>query len=104
MNTRVVHLKRKGGRVVTDCDIYIGRRIARGGWMLPQSKWHNPFPITGTTTRAESIRLYEEYVKATPALMAALHELRGKRLGCWCKPLACHGDVLARLADETHNH
>jgi hypothetical protein len=25
---------------------------------------------------------------------------RGKVLGCWCAPKACHGDVLARIADE----
>jgi hypothetical protein len=36
-----------------------------------------------------------------PELMAALGEIRGKVLGCWCKPAACHGDVLARLADAT---
>ena len=35
-----------------------------------------------------------------PALLAALPELRGKRLGCWCAPQACHGDVLAQLADQ----
>lgn len=33
-------------------------------------------------------------------LVAALPELRGKRLGCFCKPGApCHGDVLARLVE-----
>jgi hypothetical protein len=31
--------------------------------------------------------------------MAALPELRGKKLGCWCKPGPCHGDVLAELAN-----
>jgi len=31
---------------------------------------------------------------------AALHELEGKTLGCWCPPRACHGDVLARLAAQ----
>jgi hypothetical protein len=34
-----------------------------------------------------------------PALIAALGELRGKVLGCWCKPALCHGDVLAEFAD-----
>jgi hypothetical protein len=24
-----------------------------------------------------------------------VHELAGKRLGCFCKPALCHGDVLA---------
>jgi Domain of unknown function (DUF4326) len=28
-------------------------------------------------------------------------ELKGKKLGCWCKPNACHGNVLIELADET---
>jgi hypothetical protein len=27
-------------------------------------------------------------------------ELKGKTLGCFCKPLACHGDVLAYIADS----
>jgi len=26
--------------------------------------------------------------------------LRGKILGCYCAPLACHGDILARIANE----
>jgi hypothetical protein len=31
--------------------------------------------------------------------MAALGELRGMDSACWCAPLACHGDVLLRLAN-----
>lgn len=31
----------------------------------------------------------------------AKQELRGKVLGCWCKPLDCHGDFLKAVADET---
>jgi len=33
------------------------------------------------------------------AILRGLDELRGKRLGCICAPHACHGDVLAELAD-----
>jgi hypothetical protein len=29
--------------------------------------------------------------------------LRGKRLGCFCKPLACHGDVIKEWLDEHPN-
>lgn len=29
-----------------------------------------------------------------------LLELKGKRLGCWCKPAPCHGDVLVELIEE----
>lgn len=33
-----------------------------------------------------------------PRTAAALPELAGKTLGCWCAPRPCHGDVLVRLA------
>jgi hypothetical protein len=32
--------------------------------------------------------------------MAALHELRGKDLLCWCAPGSCHADVLVELANR----
>ena len=42
---RVVHLRREKGKVVQDCDIYIGRACNMGGWRLPQSKWSNPYSV-----------------------------------------------------------
>lgn len=63
------------------------------------SKWGNPFVIGRHGNRAEVILKYEAWVKTKPHLLAALPELRGKVLGCWCHPEACHGDVLARLAN-----
>jgi len=72
-------------------DVYIGR----------PSKWGNPFLLRNEADRAAVIHQYEEWLRTQPNLLADLHELKGKRLGCWCKPSACHGDVLARLADMT---
>jgi Domain of unknown function (DUF4326) len=72
-------------------DVYIGR----------PSKWGNPFAIGKDGTREEVIAKYEQWIVSQPQLMAALPELRGKRLACWCAPLACHGDVLARLVEDT---
>ncbi|MBX6723654.1 MAG: DUF4326 domain-containing protein, partial [Dactylosporangium sp.] len=43
---------------------------------------------------------YEAWLRTRPDLMARLPELRGRVLACWCAPKPCHGDVLARLADE----
>lgn len=71
-------------------DVYIGR----------PSKWGNPFVIGKDGSREDVVRKYEEWIKEQPHLMAALPELYGKTLGCWCAPQACHGDVLARLAEE----
>jgi hypothetical protein len=70
--------------------VYIGR----GG------KWGNPFRIGGGTDRARAIELFRNWIVKQPKLMAALPELRGKRLVCYCHPLPCHGDVLAELVDR----
>ncbi len=69
--------------------VYVGR----------PSKWGNPFHIGNDGTRTEVIAKYRAYLLASPALMAALLELRGKVLGCSCFPLACHADVLAEYAN-----
>ena len=89
--TRVVHCKK------SEYDVYIGRSMHH----LPPSKWGNPFK---DGTREENIRDFEEYIRNSPELMASLHELKGKTLGCWCKPLNCHGDVLVELIEEQENN
>lgn len=71
-------------------DVYIGR----------PSKWGNPFAIGRDGDRQQVIAKFRAWVVEQPDLVADLHELRGKRLGCFCAPLACHGDVLAELADD----
>lgn len=80
-----------------DYDVYIGRG----------SKWGNPFShLDGTTaahkvaSRDEAVDRYEEWLMTQPELLASLHELQGKTLGCFCKPARCHGDVLARLVND----
>jgi len=84
---------------VEDFHIYIGR----------PSIWGNPFSHLPADrhiaefqceTREESIAKYEEWLKTRPDLIEkAKAELKGKILGCWCKPYACHGDILARIAN-----
>lgn len=70
-------------------DIYIGRG----------SKWGNPFEIGKDGTREEVIEKYRTYLLNKPELLKALPELRGKTLGCFCKPKPCHGDILVELLD-----
>lgn len=41
---------------------------------------------------------YEEWFWTTD-LIEDIHELKGKKLRCFCKPKRCHGDFLARLAN-----
>lgn len=93
----VVRIRRKGGRVVQDCDLYIGRSCTYGGWDLKKSKWANPFSVKSCGSADEACRKYREYVQNQPELMSCLGELSGKRLGCWCDPKPCHGHVLVDL-------
>jgi hypothetical protein len=91
MNTQfIVHCKKE------KFDVYIGR----------PSKWGNPFSqLPGSLanykvrTRKEAVECYAKWIENQPELMAQLHELKGKVLGCWCHPKECHGEVLVRLAN-----
>jgi hypothetical protein len=88
---RVIHCK--STEAVGADVVYIGR----------PGKWGNPFAIGRDGSREEVIHKYELYIKGRADLMAALGELEGKRLSCWCSPKACHGDVLAKLVGERRN-
>lgn len=79
--------------------VYIGRPMPARG--LPDEGWGNPFRIDETMSRDDAVAAYDEYVRARPHLVSRVQRvLAGKTLVCWCAPEACHGDVLARLADE----
>ena len=94
--TRVVNVRTVDGTY----DVYIGRG----------SIWGNPYThiyyadpahngVVLVSSREEAIERYEEWIETQPELLALLPTLKGKTLGCYCRPLACHGDVLARMAD-----
>ena len=92
-------------------NIYVGRNAGkytqRGGI---ESKWANPFicvdlDVAKTPWAVEDLmRCYEKYVRNHPILMNSLHELEGKKLGCWCKPGPCHGDVLLKIFTEKYGN
>jgi hypothetical protein len=81
-------------------DVYIGRG----------SVWGNPFthkPLADTkatfqvSDRQAAIEKYEEWIMTQPELLGQINKLKGLTLGCYCRPLPCHGDVLIRLANAT---
>lgn len=84
MPTTVANIKRR-----EPYDVYIGR----------PSKWGSPFSLRGFT-REEAVAKYRVWLLAHPDLLKDLHELKDKRLGCYCAPQLCHGDVLAELANK----
>lgn len=64
-----------------------------------ESKWGNPFHIGKDGTREEVIQKYRKWIVTQPILIASLEQLRGKKLGCVCKPENCHGDILVELIE-----
>lgn len=80
-------------------DVLIGR----------STKWGNPWFIGKKMTRAQVVRKHRKWIKGyirgpngiePPTKEEIIAELKGKRLGCYCYPLACHGEVLAEIANE----
>lgn len=71
--------------------VYIGR----------PSIWGNPYEIGRDGNRREVLARYEIYLELHSELREkAKAELKGKDLICWCAPLACHGDILLKIANE----
>ena len=90
--TRVVNIDKQtefAGLRSTPSYEYIGR----GAY------WGNPHSMfEAGETREEVIRKFKydfDYDKFIKIDVSRVHELAGKRLGCFCKPSPCHGDVLA---------
>ena len=82
----------------------IGRRPAADRVYVGQpSKWGNPFVIGRDGTRDKIIAKYRAWTVRQPTLLAALNELHGEYLVCWCAPEHCHAEVLVELAiDEIY--
>lgn len=98
--TRVVHLRKE------PYDVYIGR-AGRG----EQGYFGNPIQINHLCPECNRIhrdnssivKCYSVYFsrrfKKDSEFRQKVKALKGKRLGCFCKPKACHGDVLAFVAN-----
>lgn len=104
--TRVGHVRRD------EIDEYAGRgqngrhllsvRPTGRGWL------GNPFTVEDHG-REEAITLYRrafvDHLERNPEFRAAVKELAGSTLGCWCQALdedgpACHAEVVAEWADR----
>lgn len=68
--------------------IYVGRG----------SPWGNPFPIGNHVSRSREAVIERFRVEVLPHL--DLTPLRGKHLVCFCKPKACHADLLLEAANR----
>lgn len=97
MVTRVINIKKevefKGIKSTPNYE-YIGRG----------SYWGNPYSMfEDGDDRDEVIRKYKydfDFEKFPNKEKSEVFKLVGKKLGCFCKPATCHGDVLADFLNQ----
>lgn len=84
IQTTVVHCKQ------SPYDILIDRTTIFGN-PFPEWKWGREGCIQKHRT------YFYARLERDPEFKAKVLELEGKVLGCWCKPLLCHGDTIAEF-------
>ena len=93
MKTKVVNLRNE------KYDVYIGR-AGRG----QDGYFGNPFMLSAGQSRGASLDKYRAYfyerIKNDQEFRTKIHGLKGKTLGCFCKPHPCHGDIIAEYLDS----
>jgi len=106
INIRKANLKKLGYRdlehwLEDTTHVYIGRNMVFYVPGAVKSKWANPFTVK-KYGRDECVKMYREYILKNKELMAALPELEGKTMGCWCSAddESCHGNILVELVKD----
>ena len=119
-----VRVRIRGGKVVQDCDVYVGRSCTMGGWSKVEKvkkgnkKWKNPFnpkqkkySHLGKSEKLQQVlKDYEDHIRKMirddPTMIDELRSFGGKTLGCFCSdsgtieyPL-CHATIICKLFVE----
>jgi len=101
MSTTVINIKNAPSQWSVNPDyVYIGRK--RPGFI---GEWGNPFVLRAGFNREAILRKYKEWFYSPENSYlrdSAYHSLHDKILVCYCKPLACHGDVIVDYIDNLH--
>jgi hypothetical protein len=97
----------RGRRIVhkpSGTELVSGRRFEPTRWVDRRSRFGNPFKLVEdggkVESRERSIALYEGWFRGNLAendeFAQAVQRLYGERLGCWCLPQQCHGEVILK--------
>ncbi len=112
INVRVKHIRPTFNNLKEwekeEQNVYIGRGgvvfINNERYPKRKSIWHNPFKISKNgLTREDSLVEYEKYLRKmleNPDTKKEFLKLKNKTLGCWCRPEACHGDIIKKVLEE----
>ena len=94
--------------ITDENNIYIGRKsivfIDNKRFPEKSSPFCNTFKITKNQNRNQVLTKYREYINTKlekePNLKEKLISMKGKKLGCWCHPEMCHGNILLELINS----
>ncbi|MCB1711173.1 MAG: DUF4326 domain-containing protein [Candidatus Riesia sp.] len=93
METTVVNLYRN------PYDVYIGR-AGKG----EDGYFGNPFRKEEKDSVGSTLEEYKKYfykrIEEDVEFKEKILELKGKRLGCFCKPNPCHGDIIVEYLNN----
>lgn len=98
-------------------DVYCGRGqgafwnpmncpIGIKGWLGNPVALGKTCPVCGNihNDAGNTLICYESYLLECltnyPGFNKAFYELKGKKLGCFCKPSPCHTDIMIKYLDE----
>lgn len=80
-------------------DVYIGR-AGKG----QDGYFGNPFPLLKGEERGSSLERYQKYfdnkIENDLEFKKKVLSLKNKKLGCFCKPHPCHGDIIKEYLDK----
>lgn len=90
MKTKVVNLK------IDNFDVYIGR-----SGQMQDGYFGNPFK---GKNKKSNIEMFRDYfygrLESDEEFKNNVQKLKGKTLGCFCKPKDCHGDVIVEYLEN----
>jgi hypothetical protein len=99
MVAKIVNIK------IHKCDIFVGRNRD-----ISRFHWGNPFIIGKDGDRQEVVARFKMWFlglahqdiepERRAWMVRNLFRLKGRTLGCFCKPLDCHGDILLKEANK----
>lgn len=65
----------------------------------------NPFRMVSNSPKERELAIsrFESWARAMPGVLGRIRDLpKDAVLGCWCKPAACHCDVIVKIWTEFH--
>lgn len=106
-NTHMLLKKRKlcivvNLRKTSEYDVYVGRAgHGQDGY------FGSPFLLEPCEERGSTLLRYKKYfderIKNDEEFKRRIMKLAGKRIACFCKPNACHADIIAQYVNSNES-